>query len=142
MRGTAGSHLPRLGGSVALAGLVHLLPLRAEREWIDAARAIEREDAIQVVDLMLQQLCHRPLERPPHLVLLSGDGERIPQIVRNEPRRGGLGVLDPLAADPQDRIAQLANASYGHGPPIWGFGGAVQLAITSLHGSHRGGAGR
>src|SRR2546422_11728212 len=76
-----------------------------------------------------------------HLVFLPGDRERIPQIVRNEPGGGGLRVLDPLAADPQDRIAQLANASYGHGPPIWGFGGGVQLAITSLHGSRWGGAG-
>src|SRR5881296_384138 len=200
----APSHLPGFGWPVALAGLVHLLPLRAERERVDPARAIESQDAIQVVDLVLQQLRHRSLDLhgvllalrvgiahhdlvgpvdaneqvgkreaivpheeviPPHvrdlgidhgpallvhldehdphrradlrrregsthLVFLLGDRERIPQIVRDEPRGGGLRVLDPLAADPQDRIAQLANASYGHGPPIWGFGGGVQLAIT------------
>src|SRR5207253_2828847 len=195
--------------------ILYLLPLRAERERVDPARAVESQDAIQVVDLVLQQLRHRSLdlhgvllalrvgiadrdlvgpgdtneqvgkreaivphqevvppyvrdlgidhgpallvhldehdphrradlrrrECPSHLVFLLGDRERIPQIVRDEPRGGGLRVLDPLAADPQDRIAQLANASYGHGPPIWGFGGGVQLAITSLHGSRRGGAG-
>src|SRR5207245_10711940 len=81
-------------------------------------------------------------QRPSHLVLLPSDGERIPQVVRDEPRRGGLRVLDPLAADSQNRIAQLADASYGHGPPIWGFGGGVQLAISSTHGSRWGGARR
>src|SRR2546429_7837811 len=55
----APSHLPRFGWPVTLAGLVHLLPLRAERERGDPARAVESQDDIQVVDLVLQQL--RPL---------------------------------------------------------------------------------
>src|SRR5467141_3242099 len=195
------SLLPWFGRPVALFRFVNLVPLRPERERIDPAGAIEGQNAVQMVDLMLQQLRHRPLElhgillalgigvvhrdligpvdanqqvgkreavvphqkivaphvgdlgvhhrptllihldendphrgadlrrreRASHLVLLPGNGERIPQIVRDQPRRGGLRVLDPLAADSQDRIAQLADASYGHGPPIWGFGGGVQL---------------
>src|SRR5256886_12909076 len=68
-----------------------------------------------------------------HLVFLPGDRKRIPQIVRKQPGGGGLRALDPLAADPQDRIRQLAIASYGHGPPIWGFGGRGQIPISSFH---------
>src|SRR5437660_2865513 len=200
----ASGQLARLGRAVALRGVVDLFPFRAECERIGASRAVEREDAVEMIDLVLQQLGHRPLELhgvllalqiggcegrrvgarhahkhvreaeavvpheevirpdvgdlrvdhgptllvhldehdphrrpdlrrchgPAHLVLFLRHAQRVPQVVRDEASRGRLGVLDPLAADPQDGIAQLANASYGHAPPIWGFGAAVQLGVS------------
>src|SRR5216683_5774837 len=56
------SHLPWFRRPVALFKFVNLVPLRPERERIDPAGTIEGQYAVQVVDLMLQQLRHRPLE--------------------------------------------------------------------------------
>src|SRR2546422_9781037 len=58
----ASGQLARLGRAVALRGVVDLLPLRAEREWIGARGTVEREDAVEMIDLVLQQLCHRSLQ--------------------------------------------------------------------------------
>src|SRR2546425_357161 len=69
---------------------------------------------------------------PAHLVLLLRRAQRIAQVVRDEPRRSRLRILNPLAADPEDVIAQLANATHGHGAPIWGFGAGVQLGVRYL----------
>src|SRR3989449_10478727 len=202
--GAAPSDLPGFGRAVALRVLVEFLPLRAERERVEAARPVHGEDPVQVVDLVLQQFRHRAVElhrvlllfqvgirqrrpvrtchsheqvweretvvpheevlrphvgdlgvdhrpallvdlhehdahgradlggreRPAHSVLSLCGAERVPQVVRDEPRRGGLGVVDPLAAGPQHGIAQLANAADCHGAPIWGFATALQPAVT------------
>src|SRR3989442_321119 len=55
-------HLARLRRGVALWSAVQLLPLFPEREGIEPRRAVHCQDAVQVVDLVLQQLSHPLLE--------------------------------------------------------------------------------
>src|ERR1043166_6111880 len=45
----------RAGRSVALRGLVRLVPLRPVGEGVQATRLIQREDAVEVIDFGLQQ---------------------------------------------------------------------------------------
>ena len=72
-----------------------------------------------------------------HVVLLAGGAERIPEVVRKQPHRRRLGVFNRGAADPQDRVTELANASHCHGrAKIAPFGASCNypLAITPLSG--------
>src|SRR5207245_10692005 len=62
LESTRSSDFARPGGSVALGGLVILLPLRFVGEGIEPARLVQGENTIEVVELMLQQLGHRSLE--------------------------------------------------------------------------------
>src|SRR5689334_17431423 len=83
-----GRRFARMWGSVALGSVVILLPLAAVGEGIDPGGAIEREDPVQVIDLVLQQLRH------PTLAL---QGVRFPLQVR---------VLDRDAIRPRDSHQQ------------------------------------
>src|SRR5881396_2665347 len=61
-------------------GVVDLLPLRAERERIGTRGTVEREDAVEMIDLVLQQLCHRSLQLHHMLLALQvgvGEGRRV-----------------------------------------------------------------
>ena len=68
---------------------------------------LDHDDAHRRADL---GGCHRPA----HVEPLAGGLESVPQVVGDQTDRRRLGILGALAADPQDRIAELANATDGH----------------------------
>src|SRR5256885_17271528 len=74
-RAVESGHLAWLRCPVTLRRVVMLLPLRAQRERVGARSPVEREDAVQMVDFVLQQLGHRTLQR--HRMLLRSEERRV-----------------------------------------------------------------
>ncbi len=70
-------------------------------------RDLDHDDAHRCADLGSRH-------RPAHIEPLAGGLEGVPQVVGDKTNRRRLGILSALAADPQDRVAELANATDGH----------------------------